>query len=272
MMATTVANSTNLSETWLLERTYHAQLLDGRELSVTHLTEAMQQLTDIADVPSMQSARSLLPAKQPLQRGSIFSVPISSWQEITQEEARATYQQGEPVLLYSEHTWKHTQETTSIWRPNQNMRTIIYGTAAVQPEASSGIEYAVCYLDARHGAFSNVAWKKWFTAGQAILFEEHDQPVTFLRPVIQFPYTTHYTVVAADGLISEYPGHAEALQGFVADPLKEEQHGTSIEATAPHFSYYHEVTCPSGIYRLDFFGPRMDEPGYKFTEQPLALL
>ena len=30
--------------------------------------------------------------------------------------------------------------------------------------------------------------------------------------------------------------------------------------------YYHEVTCPSGVYCLEFFGPRMDERGYKVKE------
>jgi hypothetical protein len=31
----------------------------------------------------------------------------------------------------------------------------------------------------------------------------------------------------------------------------------------PRFCYYHEVQCPSGAYRLEFFGSRMDEQGYK---------
>jgi hypothetical protein len=56
-----------LSETWLLERTYHAQLRSGKELSVPALTLAMKQITG-------------------------FYVPLSTWREITQEEAQATYQ------------------------------------------------------------------------------------------------------------------------------------------------------------------------------------
>jgi hypothetical protein len=31
----------------------------------------------------------------------------------------------------------------------------------------------------------------------------------------------------------------------------------------PQFCYYHEITCPGGVYRLEFFGPRMDEEGYQ---------
>jgi hypothetical protein len=29
---------------------------------------------------------------------------------------------------------------------------------------------------------------------------------------------------------------------------------------------YHEISCPSGTYRLEFFGPRMDEHGYKLYQ------
>lgn len=32
-----------------------------------------------------------------------LSVPLSTWREISQEEAQATFQQGIPVLLYGEH-------------------------------------------------------------------------------------------------------------------------------------------------------------------------
>src|SRR5213593_1167818 len=46
----TIPFSERLSEQWLLERTYHAYLRNGRELSVPDLTEAMQQLIDF-DVP-----------------------------------------------------------------------------------------------------------------------------------------------------------------------------------------------------------------------------
>jgi hypothetical protein len=38
-----------------------------------------------------------------------FSVPLSTWQEISPEEAQAAYRQGLPVLLYSEHVWEHSK-------------------------------------------------------------------------------------------------------------------------------------------------------------------
>jgi len=38
----TIPFSVRLSEQWLLERTYHAYLQNGSELSVPALTEAMQ--------------------------------------------------------------------------------------------------------------------------------------------------------------------------------------------------------------------------------------
>jgi hypothetical protein len=39
--------SEQLSEQWLLERTYHAQLRNGEELSVPGFTRAMKQLIDL---------------------------------------------------------------------------------------------------------------------------------------------------------------------------------------------------------------------------------
>ena len=36
------------------------------------------------------------------------------------------------------------------------------------------------------------------------------------------------------------------------------------------FCYYDEVTCPSGIYRLEFFGSRIDKQGYKVKEAELV--
>lgn len=255
--------SVQLSEQWLLERTYHAQLLNGKELSVDMLTQAMQELSDTAVPLSSQSSKSRLPQILPTKKSRTFSIPISTWQEITQEEARVIYQQGTPILLYGEHTWKHTQETPGTWSPNHNMRAIIFGNTLTRPEATSGTEYAVCYLDIRQGIFSNASWKTWFSSDPSILFNHTDQPgITFFRPCVQFPFTTHYTVIAPDGSVSEYPGRAEALQGFVAAPIQEEHLGNAIYIVAPHFYFYHEVTCPSGTYRLEFFGPHMNERGY----------
>ena len=112
-MTMTLAYTEHLSETWLLERTYHAHLRNGRELSVPDLTSAMKQI-------------------------STFSVPLSTWQEISQEEAHAAYQEGIPILLYGEHSWEHLQGATRAWSPNRHMRAIIYGTDVEQPEAVAG--------------------------------------------------------------------------------------------------------------------------------------
>lgn len=257
--------SEQLSEQWLLERTYHAQLRNGRELSVANLTEAMKQLIDFSVLLSSQSWKSKLPERLPMRKSTNFSVPISTWREIAQEEARATYHQGRPVLLYSEHTWEHSKETLGAWRPNRNMRTIIYGNAWVQPEATSGTGYAVCYLDTKQGTFSNASWRNWFSSDTAMLLGHSDPSITFLGPCIQFPFTTHYAVIASDGHVSEYPDRAGALQGFATSPLQEVRHGNAVQTVAPHFCYYHEVTCPSGVYRLEFFGLHMNEQGYQAT-------
>jgi hypothetical protein len=263
--------SEQLSEQWLLERTYHAQLRNGRELSVANLTEAMKQLIDFPVPLSSQSWKSKLPERLPMRKSTNFSVPISAWREIAQEEARATYHQGRPVLLYSEHTWEHSKETPGTWKPNRNMRTIIYGNAWVRPEATSGTDYAVCYLDAKQGTFSNASWRNRFSSDTAILFDHSDQSITFLGPCMQFPFTTHYTVIASDGHVSEYADRAGALQGFATFPLQEVHNGNAVQTLAPHFCYYHDVICPSGVYRIEFFGPRMDELGYTvegLTAQP----
>jgi hypothetical protein len=98
-MTITIAYTEQQSETWLLERTYHAQLSKGRGLSVPDLTRAMTQITN-------------------------FSVPLSTWQEISAEQAQVAYQEGMPVLLSSEYTWEHHKETPEPWRPNRNMRAI----------------------------------------------------------------------------------------------------------------------------------------------------
>ncbi|GAC1361606.1 MAG: hypothetical protein PVS3B1_18370 [Ktedonobacteraceae bacterium] len=268
---TSVPFTAQLSEQWLLARIYRAQLLNGQELPIAELTTAMQQLSDITVPPSSQSAKSRLPELLPLQKSSNFYVPVSTWSEVAQEEARTIYQRGGAVLLYSEHAWQHTQDASEARGSNRNIRAIIYGNALSQPEGISGRDHAVCYLDARRGTFSNDAWKKWFSSDADTLLNSHDQPITFLRPSIQFPYTTHYTIVAPDGHVSEYADHAAALQGFAALAPQEASLGNAVQADAPHFCYYHDVTCPGGTYRLEFFGPRMHEQAYKPTPQPLTL-
>lgn len=237
-MIMTAPFSAALSEQWLLERTYHAQLRNGGELSVPKLTHAMKQITS-------------------------FYVPLSTWREITQEEARAAPQQGIPVLLYDEHPWEHSEGATKAWSANKNMRVVIFGNARMQPEVVSGTEYAVCYLDPKRGTFSNAVWKGWFASDLSI-FEDGDRStITFLAPDVLFPYTTHYTVIAADGNVQGYATSAEAVRGFQRLPPPEVGSGSQVQMASPQFSFYHEVTCPSGVYRLAFFGPRMDEPGYK---------
>jgi hypothetical protein len=85
------ACSENQSETWLLERTYHARLRNGEELSVPDLTRAMKQITS-------------------------FYVPLSTWQEISQAEAHAANQHGIPVLLYGESLWEQVHFVFSVAR------------------------------------------------------------------------------------------------------------------------------------------------------------
>ena len=264
-MITAISFSERLSEQWLLERTYHAQLRDGRELSVADLTLAMMQLIDFSVPLSLLSAKSKLPEKLPLKKSTNFSVPISTWKEISQEEAHALYYQGSPILLYGEHMWEHPQGAHENWRPNSNMRVIIYGNAYVSPEVVSGTEYAVCYLDPKRGTFSNDAWRAWFPSDTTTILDGNDHnPITFLIPCVQFPYTTHYTVMAADGHVHEYADRAEAIQGFLALPSRKVSNENSVQTIVfPQFSYYHEVTCPDGVYRLEFFGPHMDEQGVK---------
>jgi hypothetical protein len=242
-MTMALAYTEPLSETWLLERTYHAHLRNGRELSVPDLTSAMKQI-------------------------STFSVPLATWQEISQAEAHTAYQQGIPVLLYGKHSWEHLQEAKRAWSPNKHMRAIIYGTDVEQPEVVMGSEVAVCYLDLQRGACSNAAWRAWFSSDNDVIFA-HDSArssITFLGPYIQFPYTTHYTVIASDGHIHAYADRAGAVQGFQAFPPQEVGEGSDLHTVFPQFCYYHEVTCPDGVYRLEFFGPRMDEQGYKVNQ------
>jgi hypothetical protein len=189
-------------------------------------------------------------------------VPIATWREITQQEAHNLYQQGTPVLLYSERTWEHTKKITGAWGPNQNMRTLIFGDAKMQAESATGTSMALCYLDARRGSFSNDTWKSWFSTDPAMLFDDNDQNITYFGPCVQFPFTTHYTVIASDGQITEYPDHIGALQGFAQSPLQNVRSENTTRIAAPHFSYYHDVTCPDGVYRLEFFGSDVDKQGY----------
>jgi len=239
-MTITIAYSENQSETWLLERTYHARLRNGEELSVPDLTRAMKQITS-------------------------FYIPLSTWQEISQAEAHAAYQHGIPVLLYGESLWEHPRGASEPWGASRNMRTIIFGDAVLQPESVSGTDYAVRYLDVHRGNFSNASWRAWFASDSATIFDGSNlSTITFFSPCFQFPYTTHYTVIAADGQVHEYADRAEARQGFEAFLPQEGDHGNSAQtAVFPQLCYYHEVTCPGGVYRIEFFGPRMDEPGYQ---------
>ncbi len=245
-MTITAPFSERLSEQWLLERTYHAQLRNGRELSVSSLTEAMQQLTDCYVPLSSQSWKSRLPQRLPLKKSSNCYVPFSTWKEISLEEAHATSQQGIPVLLYGEHAWEN-------------------------PQGAAGTDYAVCYLDPQRGTFSNPAWRAWFSSDTAMIFDGSiHSTITFLGPCTQFPFTTHYTVIAADGHVHEYADRAGAIEGFQTFPAQEVSNGSQVQTVFPQFCYYHEVECPSGVYHIEFFGPRMDEQGYKVKKEFLA--
>lgn len=267
LLPITVPFSEHLSETWLLERTSHAQLRNGRELSVPDLTRAMKQLNDF-DVPlSRRSGHSHLTERVPLKKNTNFSVPLSAWREISQAEAQTTFHLGIPVLLYGEHTWERPKGAKRAWSANTNMRVITFGSAVVPPEALSGTDYAVCYLDPQRGAFSNLVWKAWFASDTATLLAGDDRRhITFFAPCVQFPFTTHYTVIGTDGQVYEFATRAEAIQGFQSLPPREVSSGSQVQTVFPQFCYYHEVTCPSGIYRLEFFGPRMDERGYQVEE------
>ena len=239
-MTITIAYSETQSEIWLFERTYHARLRNGEELSVPDFTRAMKQITN-------------------------FSVPLSTWQEISPAEAHAANQHGTPVLLYGESHWEHPKGAFEPWGANRNMRTIIFGNVVLPPEAVSGTDYAVRYLDARRGNFSNASWRAGFASDSATIFDGSDlSTITFFRPCFQFPYTTHYNVIAADGHVHEYADRAEARQAFEAFLPQERDHGSSAQTIVfPQLCYYHEVTCPGGVYHLEFFGPHMNEQGYR---------
>jgi hypothetical protein len=239
----TLAYTEHLSETWLLERTYHAHLRNGRELSVPDLTNAMKEI-------------------------STFSVPLSTWQEISQEEAHTIYQQGIPVLLYGEHSWEHLKGATKAWSPNRHMRAIIYGTDVEQPERVTGTNVAVCYLDLQRGACSNATWRAWFSSDKDIIFahDSEHSPITFFGPYVEYPYTTHYTAIAVDGHVHNYVDRVKAVQCFETLPSQEVNTGNDLQTIFPQLCYYHEVTCPGGTYRLEFFGSRMDERGYKANQ------
>jgi len=263
----TIPFSEQQSERWLLGRTYHARLRNGRELSVPDLTLAMRQLIDVAIPLSSQSSKSLLPERLPRKKSSNFSVPLPTWKEISSEEASTLSRAGSPILLYGEHAWKHHKGIMETWRPNRNMRSIIYGDACEQPEAVSGTEYAVCYLDPKRGTFSNAAWRAWFSSDSTTLLDDSaENTITFLAPCMQFPYSTYYTVMEASGHVHEYADRTEAIAGFQAFPPQEVGEENNRHTVFPQLCYYHEVTCPGGVYRLEFFGPRMDEQGYQVKE------
>mgnify|MGYP001423462552 CR=1 FL=1 len=57
--------------------------------------------------------------------------------------------------------------------------------------------------------------------------------------------------------------HAQLRNGC---KRQEVSNGSQVQTVFPQFCYYLEVSCPSGIYRIDFFGPRMDEQGHKVKE------
>jgi hypothetical protein len=266
-MTTTTSFSERLSEKWLIERTYHAELLNGKELSVPDFTEAMKQLIDFAVPLSSQSGKSKLAERLPTRKSSNFYVPLSTWKEISQEEAHATAQRGIPVLLYGEHPWEHLKGATGAWSPNRNIRGLIYGKVWEQREAASGTNSAVCYLDPKQGMFSNASWKAWFSSDTTTSLDGSSQSnITFLGPCMQFPYTTHYTVITSHGQVLEYADRAGAIQGFHTLPPQQMSHETDLQTIFPQFCYYHEIVCLSGVYRLEFFGPGMDEQGYKVKE------
>jgi hypothetical protein len=49
-------------------------------------------------------------------------------------------------------------------------------------------------------------------------------------------------------------------------PFHQVSNGRDLPTTFPQFCYYHEITCPHGVYHLEFFGPHMNEQGYKVRE------
>jgi hypothetical protein len=264
----TVPFSEHLSEQWLIKRTYHAYLNNGEELAVPTLTTTMKQLIDVSVPLSLQSWKSRLPEMVPPDKSYNFSVPIPAWKEISQEEAFVLSQQAIPILLYGKHAWEHQKGSSGTWRPNRNMQRIIYGDVHTQPETVSGTEDAVGYLDPKRGMFSNAAWRAWFSSNAATLLDGNTpSTATFFAPYVQFPYSTHYTVVAPDGHIHECADRAEAIQQFDAFPLQEEDNGSAGQTVvAAQFCYYHDVICSSGTYRLEFFGPRMEEQGYQVKQ------
>ena len=76
LLPLTVPFSERLSETWLLERTYHAQLWSGKELSVPDLTLAMKQLNDFEVPLALQSSKSTLAERLPLKKSTNWSEPL----------------------------------------------------------------------------------------------------------------------------------------------------------------------------------------------------
>jgi hypothetical protein len=230
-MTTLITHTEESYEGWLREQTYHAILHNGEELSVVDFTRAMKQTTDI-------------------------TIPLPAWQEVSQAEARTLYQKGTPIILYNKHTWKHASGSTEPWSANRHMHSLIVEHLGEQSEATSGTTYAICYLDSRRGNFSNASWRAEFIADPSTFLYGTSTTIAFLAPSIQFPYTTHYTVIDAHGNSNDYANSAAAIQGFQALPS---QDTNDQSATSPQFSYYHEVTCPGGTYRLEFFGSHVQQ-------------
>src|SRR5258708_19606914 len=112
-MTMTPVYTEHLSEQWLLERTYHAHLRNGRELSVPFLTGAMKQLIDFPVPLSSQSCKSKLAERVPLEKSTNISVPLPSCREIYPEEASPPYPQRIPLPLFREPSSTPPTDTSS---------------------------------------------------------------------------------------------------------------------------------------------------------------
>ena len=69
--------------------------------------------------------------------------------------------------------------------------------------------------------------------------------------------TTPFSAALGEQWLLERTYHAQLRNGGELSVPK------LTHAMKQIISFYHEATLPSGVYRLAFFGPRMDEPGYK---------
>ena len=69
----------------------------------------------------------------------------------------------------------------------KKMHLVIPGNTGVQPEAVSGTDYAVCYIDPQRGTFSNSVWKAWFVSDASTMLEgRNHSTITFLGPSVRF--------------------------------------------------------------------------------------